>query len=130
MDREFETFRGGANEAIGRRLHATISPANLILLNRNLFQLMGKPEAVTLSYSRTRDIIAVKPTSPRFNEAFPVVPTGHSYRINAAPFCRHFNMKIDQTLRFIDPGIIDEALHLNLNETVSVARTRRQRKER
>lgn len=129
MDREFETFRGGANEAIANRLHVTISPAKLILINRNLFNKLGKPEAVTLSYSRKRDIIAIKPTSARFNEAFPVMPTGHSFRINSAPFCRHFGIKIDQTLRFIDPSIEDEGiLHLNLNETVSVSRVRRRAK--
>lgn len=128
MDREFETFRGGANEAIANRLHVTISPAKLILLNRNLFNKLGKPEAVTLSYSRKRDIIAVKPTSPRFNEAFPVMPSGKSFRINAAPFCRHFNIKIDQTLRFIAPALEgDDGLYLDLNETVSVARTRRRK---
>lgn len=130
MDREFETFRGGANEAISNRLHVTISPAKLILLNRNLFNKLGRPEAVSLSYSRRRDIIAVKPISARMNEAFPVAPTGHSFRINAAPFCRHFNIKIDQTLRFVAPAIEGEGiLHLNLNETVSVARTHRRKKD-
>ncbi|HMT06396.1 MAG TPA: hypothetical protein PKA82_00220 [Pyrinomonadaceae bacterium] len=129
MDREFETFRAGANEPIANRMHVTISPAKLILLNRNLFNKLGKPEAVSLSYSRKRDIIAVKPISSRLNEAFPVAPTGMSFRINAAPFCRHFNIKIDQTLRFVAPAIEDEGiLHLDLNQTVSVARTRRRKR--
>ena len=55
MDREFERFRGGANEALSKRLHVTISPANLILLNRNVYNLFGKPAAVYLNYSRERD---------------------------------------------------------------------------
>lgn len=128
MDREFERFRGGANESIANRLHATISPAKLILLNRNLFNRLGMPEAVFLSYSRTRDVIAVEPTSPRFNESFPVIATGHSYRINTAPFCRHFNIKVDMTLRFTSPDVVEGALHLNLNETVSVTRQKRKKK--
>jgi hypothetical protein len=74
MDREFERFRGGANEALSKRLHVTISPANLILLNRNVYNLFGKPVAVYLNYCRARDIIAIEHANPRSPECFPVVP--------------------------------------------------------
>ena len=64
VDREFERFRGGANEALSKRLHVTISPAHLILLNRNVYNLFGKPAAVYLNYSRERDIIAIEHDGP------------------------------------------------------------------
>lgn len=128
MDRDFEKFLGGANEALSKRLHITISPAKLILLNRNAYQLLGKPDAVCLYYSRERDMIAIEPTSPRFNEAFPVVQTNKSWRINASPFCRHFNISIDRTLKFISPDIIGTELRLKLGETVSVSRKPRVKK--
>ncbi|MCA1589501.1 MAG: hypothetical protein LC734_03755 [Acidobacteria bacterium] len=74
MDRQFERFRGGSNEAARKRVHVTISPAYVILLNRNIYNLMGKPSAVYLNYSREFDIIAVEPTSPpRLADAFPVI---------------------------------------------------------
>ena len=85
MDRDFEKFSGGPNEAASKRLRVTISPAYLILLNRNMFYQLGKPAAVYLHYSRTRDIIALEPTSPRLPGAFPVLANGFNWRINAAP---------------------------------------------
>lgn len=128
MDRVFEKFRGGPNEAFSKRLHVTISPANLILLNRNIFVQMGRPDAVHLGFDRARDIIAIEPTSPRLTDAFPVVANPRNWRINAAPFCRHFGIHIDTTLKFIAPDLIGTTLQLKLGETVSVARARRRKR--
>jgi len=128
MDREFERFHGGPNEAASRRVHVTISPAHLILLNRNIYFHLGKPAAVYLNYSRTSDIIALEPSSPRLPESFPVLEHGHGWRINAAPFCRHFGIKIDTQLKFIRPELVDNALHLKLRETISVGGRVRKKK--
>jgi len=128
MDRDFERFHGGANEAISKRLHITISPAKLILLNRNMFDALGKPGAVFLNFSSVRDTIAIEPASPRLPETFPVVKTGASWRINAAPFCRHFNIAVDTTLKFLHPDVVGNALYLKLNETISVGRRKRKTK--
>lgn len=129
MDRRFERFRGGANEAASKRVHVTLSPAYLILLNRNIYNQMGKPSAVYLNYSRELDIIAVEPTSPRLADAFPVITNPCNWRINAAPFCRHFGITVDTTLKFVQPEIVGNALHLKLFETVSVGgRVRRKKK--
>ncbi len=125
LDREFERYQGGPNEAASKRLHVTISPAKLILLNRNVYHLLGKPAAVYLNFNRMRDIIAIEPSSPRLPQSFPVLPTGHSWRINAAPFCRHFGIDIDTTLKFIHPELETNALYLKLAETVSVGGRRR-----
>lgn len=127
LDREFERFQGGANEAASKRVHVTISPQNLILLNRNAYTLFGKPEAVRLSYSRQRDIIAIEPSSPRMNDAFPVIANNHNWRINAAPFCRHFGIKIDTQTKFLTPEITRDAMLLKLNEVVSVGGRRRRK---
>ncbi|MEP7213033.1 MAG: hypothetical protein ABI791_08160 [Acidobacteriota bacterium] len=129
MDRHFERFHGGANQAASKRVHVTISPAHLILLNRNIYYHLGKPAAVYLNYSRTQDIIAIEPTSPRLAASFPVIQNLTNWRINAAPFCRHFGIKIDTQLKFICPEIVNNALHLKLRETVSVGgRVRRKKK--
>ena len=128
MDREFERFRGGANEALSERLHVTISPAKLILLNRNVYNLFGKPDAVYLNYSRERDIIAIEHASPRSPECFPVMVNGAGWRISAAPFCRHFGIKIDTTLKFVSPEIVGDALQLKLGETTVVGGRKRKKK--
>ncbi len=129
LDREFERFHGGPNEPASKRLHVTISPAKLILLNRNVYHLMGKPAAVYLNFSRTRDIIAIEPGSPHSCESFPVIKNAHNWRINAAPFCRNFNIDIDTQLKFIRPEIEGDALMLKLKETVSVGGRKRKKKK-
>lgn len=128
MEREFERFHGGPGEAASKRIHVTISPAHLILLNRNIYHQLGKPAAVYLNYSRTRDIIALEPASPRLPESFPVLQSGCGWRINAAPFCRHFGINIDTQLKFIRPDIEGNALLLKLSETVCVGGRKRKKK--
>ena len=129
LDRDFERFHGGPNEAASKRLHVTISPAKLILLNRNVYNLMGKPAAVYLNFSRVRDIIAIEPASPRLPDSFPVIQNPCNWRINAAPFCRNFNIDIDTQLKFIRPEIEGDALILKLGETVSVGGRKRRKKK-
>lgn len=129
LDREFERFRGGPNEPASKRLHVTISPAKLILLNRNVYNLMGKPAAVYLNFSRVRDIIAIEPASARMADSFPVIQNPCNWRINAAPFCRNYNIDVDTTLKFIRPEIEGDALMLKLNETVSVGGRKRRKKK-
>lgn len=131
MDREFERFHGGPNEAIAKRLHVTISPAKLILLNRNIYNQLGRPAAVYLNYSRAREIIALEPASPRLAGTFPVIANPMNWRINAASFCRHFRIEIDTQLKFVNPEIVGNALYLKLAETVSVGgRKRKNKKDR
>lgn len=128
MDRDFERFRGGAYEPLSTRLHITLHKTKAIVLNRNTYNRMGKPEAVFLSFSRKRDVIAIEPTSPHFNDAFPLMKAGAGYRINSSPFCSHFNIKPTTTLRFITPELEGTTLHLNLADTVEVHRRKPKKK--
>lgn len=128
MDREFEVFRGGPNEALSKRLYVSINRGHLIMFNRNVYSELGRPEAVHLGYSRARDIIAVEAASPRLNDSFPVRSDRYNFRICAAPFCRHFGIRIDSTLKFVRPDIIGKTLFLNLGETISTVRPRRRKK--
>ena len=128
MDQDFERFQGGPTEALRNRVYVTLSPTRNIVLNRRAYELLGKPPAVRLYYSRQRNAIGLEASSPRFNESFPVVPNGPSgYRISAAPFCRHYNISPDETLKFIAPEINGQSMMLKLRETISVARPKRKR---
>lgn len=94
-------------------MHVTINKINVITLNKNAHRLLGKPAAVYLFFSREQDTIAVEPSSARLPESFPVLEKNSSgWRINVAPFCRHFGIDIDTTLKFIAPEIRDGSLHL------------------
>jgi hypothetical protein len=46
----------------------------------------------------------------------------------ALPFCRHFGIKIDTTLKFTSPEIVGDALHLKLGETTVVGGRTRKKK--
>ena len=122
MERDFEKFEGGPTISPRDRIHVTINRIGVIGFNNRLYSLMGKPEAVSLLYSRTRDMIGIVPASPRFNSSFPVkTGNGTGWRINAAPFLRHFGVKIDSTLRFIAPQLEGTELSLKLSHTVCAA---------
>jgi len=125
MERDIEIFRAGPNEARSKRLNVTVSPTLTIRLNRNVYELLGRPDAMRLGYTRERDAIWAEPVSPRFNEAFPVIPDGKGYRLNAAPFCRHFNIHPETTVKFVAPEIVGQTMLLKLRETISVARPKR-----
>lgn len=131
MDRSFEKFRGGPTKPAQDRMHVTINKINVISLNKNAHRHLGGPMAVYLFFSREQDTIAIEPSSPRLPESFPVLEKNSSgWRVNAAPFCRHFGIDIDTTLKFIDPEIRDGALHLKLSETVSVAQVKKKRRKK
>lgn len=130
MHDDLEKFRGGPNKPAQCRMRVTLGKANVLSFNRNAYHELGKPLAAYLYFSRKRDLIAVEPVhSLNLPEAFPVLTKGQSgYRINAAPFCRHFGIQLDRSLRFIDPEIRDGKLELKLANTVSVAQVRRRTK--
>ena len=132
FEREFEKFRGGPTQTPNDRVHVTIDKRNVIFLNSNAYRLLCKPPAVYLYFSRASDVIAIEPvSSTRLADSFPVVEkTGTGFRIQAAPFCKHFNIKLDTTERFVSPEIRDNKMYLKLSETVTTRRGVHRRRKR
>jgi hypothetical protein len=130
IDTKWEKFQGGPTPLPGTELRATICRIGRIHINHRAFREMGKPEAVHLFFNREEAQIGLQTTSGRLPLAFPVIPSHKStgYRINAAPFCQHFGIKISDTHRFIRPEVRDGKLILKLNDTVLVSRKRRKKK--
>ena len=131
-DRDLEKFRGGPTKPAQDRMHVTINKSNVIVFNKNAYRQLGKPPSVNLYFSRTRDLIVIEPVpSVNLPESFPLLEKGTTgWRVNAAPFCRHFGILIDTTLKFIEPDIREGKLNLKLSETVSVALIRRKRRKK
>lgn len=128
FDRDFERFHGGPNEARQDRLYITLSPTRNIVINQKVYEQLGKPTSVRFYYSRRRDCIGIEPTSERFNDSFPLMKNGPvGWRISAAPFCRHFNISVETTVKFLNPEVKGRSLLLDLSETISVARPKRRR---
>src|SRR5438552_9513727 len=96
----WETFKGGPTRPAGERIHITLNHRGVITFNRNVFNLIGKPQAAVLLFNRAGSMIGVSPAHERIAEAFPVVERVGYWVINAAPFCRHFGIRVERTERF------------------------------
>ena len=105
IERDLEKFLGGANKPAQDRMRVSLNRHGVLTFNRNAYKQLGKPPAVYLYFSRVRDLIAVVPVqSLNLPAAFPILGKNLSgYRINTAPFCRHFGIRLDSTIRFIGP---------------------------
>ena len=129
---KFEKFLGGPTLPPETRLHVTISKENVIGLNQKCYEMLGKPQAVYLHYSSQDSVIAIEPVhSFRMPAAFPVKQKTHcGWRINAAPFCKHYDIRIDSTERFISPEKSSDGkmLLLKLTETVTTKQFRVKKK--
>jgi hypothetical protein len=128
IDRDFEKFRGGPTPGPAERIHVTLDKWHVIGLNENVYRLLGKPTAVYLYFSRSTDTIALEPLQhSRLTEAFPVKQKAAGWIVRTSPFCRHFNIRVEGTQKFIAPDIRDGKLLLKLSETITV-RTNRGKK--
>lgn len=129
LDRKYEKFLGGPTQSPETRVHVSMDGRGVITFNATCYKLLGKPTAANLYFSRADDMIAVEPVdSPRLPTAFPFRPNSTARYLNAAPFCRHFGIKLDSTQRFTSPEFRDGALHLKLSETVTIKRAQRGKK--
>jgi len=122
LDRKWEKFKGGpAVNKAEQSIRVTINRKGLIYLSSKMYQALGNPKAVALYYSREDDAIAVESAYPRFVENFQVVKKQGGWAVHASTFCRHYNIRVPNTERFLRPDITNEGqLILNLKETVTV----------
>ena len=127
LDRQCEKFMGGPTVPFRERAHVTINWKGAIFLNQKAHAMMGRPLAVYLYYNREKDMIILERTDAlRASEAFLVHQYGHNgagRRIQANPFCKHFRIKVEGTVRFLHPET-DSAgrLYLKLRDTVNVSK--------
>ena len=121
LEREWEKFRGGAANKVGEEIRVTINRRGMIYLNSKAYKAFGNPQAVAIYYNRDSDSIALEPAYPRFVENFQVIKKQNGWAIHASTFCRHYNIRVPATQRFIRPDLTHEGhLILNLRETVTV----------
>lgn len=74
IEREFEKYRGGPTEDPKVRVHVSLNQNGRMIMNRKAYEMIGKPPAVNLYYSRVADTIAVEPVSNRqIAESLPVL---------------------------------------------------------
>ena len=106
LDRQCEKFLGGPTVPYAERIHATINPGGTMFINRKAHAMMGAPQAVYLYFNREKDMIIVEPTSATTSAAaftLRETPPVTGRYIYANPFCKHFGIRPDTTLRFLAP---------------------------
>jgi hypothetical protein len=125
MIRHWTKFNGKPNHSYRGKMRVTINYKSSLMLNLAAFEALGRPAAVELMFDQTYGMIGVKPVRPDAHNAFPVktVLKGTYRRINAASFCRHFDLRIEKTIIFLEPMIEPAGvLELNLAKTMLVTR--------
>ena len=130
---KLEKYEGGPTPPPQKRLHITICSTGAIRFNRNFHARMGKPPAVYLYYDRVAGVIAIEPVhSFRMPSAFPVMEHSGGFRINAAPFCKHYGIRVDATERFTHPEPSNDNRRwlFKLSDTVTVRNLRGRRKKK
>ena len=121
----WEVFEDGPITAPEDRLHASLSARNDLLLNGNILERLGNPEAVLLMFDRLNEIIGVNPAPPTLPNAFPLKTrkTGRHRIIHATPFCKRFGIRVDATTSFLTPEIDEDGvLRLDLRAIAAVAK--------
>ena len=124
---------GGPTVPFHERVHVTIDKNGRIFLNQKAHKMMGKPLAVYLYYNRQRDMIILEKTDAlSSSNAFLFRDGGNTARIIwAGPFCKHFNIRVQGTLKFLDPATDALGnLYLKLSETINVSAGRRPRRKK
>lgn len=125
LDVNWERHYGGPERQPRERLHATIGPKRRILLNANLYRLLGSPTEVLLYFNSKVSKIAIEAVKPGTTGAFPVIPRRGSYEIPAAAFCRTNDITIRATHKFQNPKPTGQGrLFLDLKRTAIVTRRR------
>ncbi len=121
LESKWEKFRGGELSGSAQTPRVTLNRKGLIYMNSRMYTVLGRPKAVALYYSREDEAIAVQPAYERFSEHFQVMKRQTGWAIHASTFCRHYNIRVPNTERFIKPDIDnDGVLVLLLRETVTV----------
>lgn len=127
----WKTYRGGPTKTPANVVNISINSKNVITLNRRAYELINRAEAVTLHFDEKNSIIGVLATNKKNPEGFPVRPKNEgNWIINAAPFCRHFNISVDRTERFDMPDLNSEGilcLDLRYTHNVSLRRSQSQK---
>ena len=118
-------FEGKPNRTSKVEPRVTLDGKGVILLNYRACEAFNTPAAVSLHFDEHERVIGLKPVDARHRNAFPLKPKKKvTFRlISAAPFCRHFKIKINGTVVFNDLDIDNEGVMLlPLRSATSVGR--------
>ncbi len=122
-------FNGGPRRPSRESMHVTINGKGIVLFNRKAWESLGTPQAVTLLFDQTNDIIGIKPSPPDRPNAFPVKGQYYSRIIYAGTFCVHFGFDIERTMVFNEVELDEQGImRLPLRTATAISRPRKKRR--
>jgi len=130
MQRNWEEAAREAHRTARVGHYATINGAGNIVIGRFTHEALGSAEAVMLLFDRVNMSIGLKRAHPRQENAYPLKPMGrHGAKlIRGAQAANQFGLRINGTMRFINPEIDEDGvLVLDLRNMKTAARSSKQR---
>jgi len=93
-------------------------------MNRCAFEKLTQPESVVMLFDPETDTAGLRPASPLMPNAYPVRLKGKwgTRLISAKSFAEKYEIKLDNTVRFLTAAIEDGILILEFRHMSSAAR--------
>lgn len=128
MIKHFVEFEGRQTAAQRNEIRVSLNSKKVFVLNPNAYEALGSPEAVRLYFDEGRKVIGMRAATAELPNAFTLKRgsgSGRHRAIFAAPFCTHFGIRADGTVRFLNPEMDGDMLTLDITKTVNVTRKSR-----
>lgn len=127
MLKHFIEFEGRPTAAGRDEIRVSLNRKKVFLLNPKAFQALGGPAAVRLYFDEGRKVIGMRAATAELANAFSLTRGGggRHQAILAAPFCNHFGIRVDGTIRFLNPEMDGDMLTLDITKIVNVSRKSR-----
>lgn len=126
MDFNFELYEEGEEGRTRDRVHVTLSKENKIYFSGKAVEALGRPDGVALMYDRRRQAIGVMPSALNRKHAYRLrqkAGMGGGRVITAKNFCRHHDIKPEETLAFRSAWVTkDGVMILDLQDVRPVNR--------
>jgi hypothetical protein len=122
MARRWIELGAGPKKAWKGEIYASINYRSEIVINRQAFEALDKPEAVVMMFDEDESTIGLRPASAATINAYRLKPKGASGHrvVNARTLARKHDIRIDGTDRFRTAAIEDGILVLDLRNRMSV----------
>ena len=109
-------------------IYATMNPLGHIFISKRTYELLGEPDAFHLLFDKINAAIGLKPTKKVMKNAYPALNrSGHGGRvIRSYSFIEEFGIRLNKTVRFINPEIDEDGiLVLDLRKVRSAAKPKK-----
>jgi len=126
MTRDWQVYEDGPFYSPKGSIRVTLNAVGEVMINRQAFEAMGRPEALVPMFDEKNGVIGLQPTARHMPNGFPVRPGSYSgnRRLNIRRFCLRHEIRVEYTVRFRTPEIENGILVLDLRKLVRATRAK------